>query len=190
MSASGPYSRVYHSLVDDADFAGIYDDDAAFATWVRLLMVADASYPSPAPVPRSAKRRTLMKLSDAGLVQLLPGERFTVRGLAPERERRSSKARNAANIRYERERSASAVQPHSDSSASALPRREETRKEETSNGANAPGSTGVMMGFRPRADADAVKRQADDEWKPCSECGVLGRKHSASGEHKFQPVPA
>lgn len=48
---------------------------------------------------------------------------------------------------------------------------------------------GTFMGFRPKvtADLDDVKRQHDEAWIKCAECGVVGRKHPASGEHQFRP---
>ena len=62
-------------------------------------------------------------------------------------------------------------------------------KKETSRGtdANASGSTGSFMGFRPKADASDVQRQHDEQWSKCVTCGILGRKHSASGDHPFEP---
>lgn len=187
MSATGPYSRLYHSLVDDPDFEGIYDDDAAFATWVRLLMVADASYPTAAPLPRSAKRRPLQRLQDAGLVEVLPGQRFRVKGLESERGRRAALGRRAAMVRHHSESSADAMQTHSGRSANGLPRREETRKEETSNGANAPGATGSFMGFRQKqtASLDDVRRQEAEAWQKCGSCHKLRRQHPVAGDHPF-----
>lgn len=186
MSATGPYSRLYHSLVDDPDFAGVYDDDAAFATWVRLLMVADASYPTAAPLPRSARRRPLQKLQDAGLVEVLPGQRFRVKGLESERGRRAALGRKAANMRHHGGSNADAMQTHNGRTADGLPRRDEKRKDETSNGANAP-ENGAFMGFRPRptASIEDVRRQEAEAWEKCADCGVIGQKHSASGDHPF-----
>lgn len=92
MSDRAPYSRVYWSVADDPKFVGIYDDDAAFALWVRLLMTADALWPAPAPLPRSARVRPLTKLVDAGLIDLLTGDRYRVHGLDAERQRRATAA--------------------------------------------------------------------------------------------------
>ena len=93
MSERAPYSRVYWSVADDPKFAGIYDDDPAFALWTRLLMAADALWPAPAPLPRRARPRPLSKLVDAGLVDLMPGDRYRIHGLDAERGRRGAAAR-------------------------------------------------------------------------------------------------
>lgn len=93
MSERAPYSRVYWSVADDPKFVGIYDDDAAFALWTRLLMAADALWPAPAPLPRSARKVPLSKLVDACLIDLLPGDRYRVHGLNAERGRRAAAAR-------------------------------------------------------------------------------------------------
>lgn len=115
--ATGPYSRVYLSIVDDPMFEPIYGDNDALATWLRLLLVADAMYPASAPLPRVS--RSIQLLIDTGLVQMRPGNRYAMRGLEAERERRSDAARNAAAVRW-----------HSGSIA----RRDETSKDKQSNG--------------------------------------------------------
>ena len=45
----------------------------------------------------------------------------------------------------------------------------------------------TFMGMRPKPSPDDVKRQHDEAWTKCAECGVVGRKHPASGEHQFRP---
>lgn len=131
-----PYSRVYWSIVDDPMFERVYDNDHALATWLRMLLLADAMYPASAPM--TSRNPTVRLLIDCGLVIPKPGNRYSIRGLDAERERRSAIGRNAAAVRYQRERT-----------ANAMPRRDETSKDETSNGANAPES-GPFMGFRPK----------------------------------------
>lgn len=120
----GPYSRVYLSLMDDPDFEGVYDDDRLFATWVRMLMTADAFWPNSAPI--NVASRAVRTLIDRGLVIPLRGNRYTIKGLAAERERRSASARNAAAVRWQ-----------SDGNAHAMPRREEKRREEGIENASA-----------------------------------------------------
>ena len=92
MSERAPYSRVYWSVMDDPKFDGIYEDDAAFALWMRLLMNADALWPAPAPLHRTAKARPLAKLVEAGIVDLLPRDRYRIHGLDSERGRRRDAA--------------------------------------------------------------------------------------------------
>lgn len=83
-----PYSRVYWRVAEDERFAGIYPNDNHLATWLRLLMLADAMYPTAAPVPATAKARSVTALTDCGLIELLPGGLYRVHGLKSERERR------------------------------------------------------------------------------------------------------
>lgn len=97
------YVRVYQSVVDDEKFVTIYDDDHHFATWVRLLMAADAMWPASCPIPANARKASLRALCEAGIVDV-QGSRFRIRGLDKEREQRSESARNAAALRWHTER--------------------------------------------------------------------------------------
>ncbi len=126
-----PYSRVYWDLVDDPMFARVFDNDKALATWLRMLLIADAMYPASAPM--TTRNPTVRLLIDCSLVLERPGNRYTIRGLQAERERRSAIGRNAAAVRYQ-----------SVSSANPMPRRDETRRDEQV-GANALATT--FMGF-------------------------------------------
>lgn len=103
-----PYVRVYYRIVDDPKFATVYDDDAALSLWLRLLLVADATYPMPAPIPHGTKRRPLARLVEVGLVDEAPGGRFRMHGMASERDRRSDQARAAAGQRWQSGRNATA----------------------------------------------------------------------------------
>lgn len=131
-----PYSRVYHEIVEHPRFEKVYQNPGALGTWLQMLLTADAMYPMPAPMP--PRTPTVRLLIDTGLVVERPGNRYSMRGLDAERERRSSSARIGAEKRWQSERN-----------ANALPRRDETRKEETSNGANAP--TTPFMGFAAKS---------------------------------------
>jgi hypothetical protein len=93
MSERAPYSRVYWSIVDDPKFAGIYDDDRHLATWLRLLIAADALWPASCPVPGNARKASVTALVTAGLVDLGTGYRFRIHGLDAERGRRRDAAR-------------------------------------------------------------------------------------------------
>jgi len=99
----GPYSRVYWSVVDDDKFASIYDDDHHLATWLRLLMIADAAHPASGIIPLGTNRRSVVALAEAGLIDLGTGSRYRVHGLASEREMRTQSARNAAASRWHSE---------------------------------------------------------------------------------------
>ncbi len=100
------YSRVYHDAQDDERFILVWASDACLALWLRLLVLADGTWPAPAPIPRSAKARALSTLVDAGLVELVSGDLYRIHGLTAERSRRSNRASHAAAVRW-----------HSDSSA-------------------------------------------------------------------------
>src|SRR3990167_5297718 len=95
-----PYVRVYYRIIDDPKFEGVYDDDACLATWLRLLLVADGTYPAPAPIPYGIRRKPLDLLVARGIVDLVSGSRFRIHGLTSEREGRSDRARDAALQRW------------------------------------------------------------------------------------------
>jgi hypothetical protein len=92
------YARVYHEIVDDPKFRKVYDDNDALATWLRMLLIADAMYPASAPMPELSTAVEL--LLRAGLVKRRPGNRYIVTGLEREREMRSQYGRNAAAVRW------------------------------------------------------------------------------------------
>ena len=98
---SGPYSRIYWSVMDDTKFDDIRADMRHFGTWSLMLVVADMAYPAPAYIPPTAPKRSVQALVDAGLVDLLPGFRFRVHGLDAERGRRSQRARESVSHRYD-----------------------------------------------------------------------------------------
>ncbi len=93
MSDRAPYSRIYHSIVDDPKFTAIYDDDRRLATWLRLLIVAEQAHPASAYIPEGTHRGALAALVDCGLVDIGTGRRFRIHGLDAERTRRSDAAR-------------------------------------------------------------------------------------------------
>ena len=135
---SGPYARLYHSLVEDPMFERVYENDHALATWVRMLLLADAMYPTSAPMPH--RNPSVRLLIEVGLVVEKPANRYSVRGLKAERERRSDIGRNAAAVRYQRERT-----------ANAMPSKAEQSRTEHSNGANAlKEPTSVFMAMKPK----------------------------------------
>jgi len=98
--AEGGYCRVYFSILDDPKFDGVREDERHLATWLRLLMIAELSWPATPELPGSALPESLAMLRKRKIIDLLPGRRFRVRGLRAERERRSAAARTAANARW------------------------------------------------------------------------------------------
>lgn len=128
-----PYSRVYHEIVEDERFREVYGDDAALATWLRLLIIADAAYPTAAPIPRSCKDVPLSRLVDAGLVEMVGEDVFRIHGLVAERERRSKQASEAANTRWHGADHAPVMRQHADADATAMldePSKDKQRRDE------------------------------------------------------------
>lgn len=122
-----PYVRVYYRIVDDPKFADVFDHDARLATWLRLLLLADGTYPAPAPIPFGVNKAALNHLVAVGLVDLEPGSRFRIHGMEAERGVRGERAAAAARKRWDQRRgdapgNASAMQTHSGRTANASER--------------------------------------------------------------------
>ncbi len=96
--AEGRYAKVYDQLADE--FPAIYDDDEALAAYVRLLKIAGNAWPQAGALPRAVSDATVEKLRKSTLVKLLPGDRFRIRGLDKEREKRSAAGRAGAYARH------------------------------------------------------------------------------------------
>lgn len=163
MKSDRRYVRVYD---DDLrrDYAAIWNDDAALATWLRLLAVADKMWPTLPELPRRVADGPLAALVKCGLVELMPDDCYRIRGHNAERNARRNAAAYAAAERWQSDRNA-------DGNAEAMPKRErdETRRDETplpltrgrrKNGTN-PRSTGTsprQNGSSPRQIREAQKR--------------------------------
>jgi hypothetical protein len=173
MTTPRNYARVYYEIVDHPRFERVYQNPSALGVWLQLLLTADAMYPMNPPMP--SRNPTVRLLIASGLVIEKPGNRYSIRGLEAERERRSAVGRNASRVRHGSERNASGV-----------PSKAEQRTDEKI-GADAH-IPGTFLGFRPKVDANAadVKRQQDQLWNNCAKCGVQGRKHPAGGDHQFE----
>lgn len=181
------YSRLYHRF--RAEFPTIYADDACLAAWVRLLLVADASWPMRPPLPRSVKPRALRELVAVGLV-ILDGDAYTVRGLDAERSRRRDAARVGAQKRWDSDRNANA-------SAGAMPRRDETSKSKDESDIPPPpaergrradgtnprsnGSAPRDTGTNPRANGKSVRQIRDDRKHGPTKLGDVLRRANQLG---------
>ena len=155
-----PYSRVYWSVMDDPKFDGIRENVAHLGTWTLLLLVAEMAYPAPAMLPRCVPDESVAALVAKELVDVLTGDRYSVRGLAKEREKRSEWGRNAAALRWQSDRIADpllAKQSKDEQSRDTpLPLTRGRRK----NGTN-PRATGTnprANGTSPRQEREALKR--------------------------------
>ena len=118
--AQGNFIKVYHQLKDE--FPGVWRSDAQLALFVRLLVIADKWWPEWAPVAqRNGAYRSLL---ECGLViENQGGTGYTIKGLGPERSKRSQHGRHAASMRW-------ASSEH----AQPMPSRAEQSKAEQSNG--------------------------------------------------------
>lgn len=127
MSERRPFSRHFWDLVDDERFADVFPDDHHYATWSRLLMLADQAWPASAHLPASARKASVAKLAAVGLISILPGGRFRVTGLDKAREERAVRAQRAADARWN---ATSNADSNASRTTTVMPRREEKRKEE------------------------------------------------------------
>jgi hypothetical protein len=129
MSERAAYSRVYWSIVDDEKFASIYHDDHHLAAWLRLLLVADQSYPASGQVPAGVRRASVKALADVGLIDPMGVGRYRIHGLDAERKRRSDPARVGAIARWsDSKRIAIGMPSHSDRTPNAILGRDEDEK--------------------------------------------------------------
>ena len=87
------YVRVYYSIIDDERFERVYPEPLVLGTWLRLLLLADAMWPAPAPLPFGISRRALDRLVNVGIVELGPAQHYRIHGMSAERERRSEAGR-------------------------------------------------------------------------------------------------
>lgn len=158
-----PYSRHYHDLVDDPKFTDIFPDDRHYACWSRLLMIADQAWPASAHLPATARRASVKKLAEVGLIDLLPDGRFRVHGLQHEREQRAANASHAATERWRNtprnangnaERIASAP-------GTRMPRRDETSIDETRQDADGRDDLEAFLSVSFRAPTERQRAFLD-----------------------------
>ena len=76
----GRYARVYHKVKTDPKFETVYNDDHHFAWWLRLLIDADAAWPSYPSIPRRVRKASFDALVAVGLIDPMPGDCFRVHG--------------------------------------------------------------------------------------------------------------
>lgn len=151
--ADDTYARLYHRF--RSEFPTVYANDQQLAAWVRLLMLADASWPTRPFTPRSVKTRPLAALVEVGLV-ILDGDAYTVRGLDAERTRRRNAGRAGAAARWHSDGNANA-------SANAMPSRaEQSRAEESppppaKRGRRKDGTNPRAVGESPRQNGHAPR---------------------------------
>src|SRR3954464_9116156 len=91
------YTPIYRDIVDEP---AIYDDDVLFATYIRLRITADAAWPEPAVLPRSAADDAVARLVAAGKIALLGRDLFRCRGVDLDRSMRSKRGLAGAEARW------------------------------------------------------------------------------------------
>jgi hypothetical protein len=178
------YARFYYPEFI-RDYPEVYADDAAFAAWMRLLVIAEQMWPMPAELPRSVRPRPLRTLIEAELVTV-SGVTFALKGHAAERQRRSDTGRNASAKRWESERNANA-------SANAMPSTStSTSKAEippppTSGGrrkdATNPRSTGAaprQNGHAPRDLGESPRQRVKAEKRDMTPLHVILARSNAN----------
>lgn len=97
MSDDRRYIKVKQSLKDE--HPDIFYNDALFATYIRLRLLADASWPASAELPVQARKASVKVLADRGLI-VVTGYSFRVPDIDEERMDRSNAASNAARSRW------------------------------------------------------------------------------------------
>lgn len=160
-----PFSRHYWDLVDDKRFEEVFPDDHHYATWSRLLMLADQAWPASAHLPASARKASVAKLVAVELVTLFPGGRFRVTGLDAGRTARAEQAQNAAGARWSSGRNAASnADSNAASTADVMPSQSsQSKREETSQPAShAPDPADVVWNLTGRYPTDKAIGWVDD----------------------------
>jgi hypothetical protein len=98
--ADSEYSRIYHAIVKR--MGADYDDDAFVGSWTKLLLSADALYPTPTPLPRWLSDEMLERLLRSGLVRRVGAGGYAMAGLDKERASRDGGRRAGGLARVEK----------------------------------------------------------------------------------------
>jgi hypothetical protein len=131
------YVQVYYQIA--REFPEVWRDDRLLATWLRLLMLANAVWPAAAVLPRNAAKKAVDSLENHGLIER-EGDEFRVRGLDKQRQFRRDRAASAARTRWGEHSTSNAVamHEHSPSNARPMPNRTEQKKIDTSEDDSSP----------------------------------------------------
>lgn len=158
--AKDPYVKVYYGIADDPRFGQVFESDAALATWLRLLIIADGAWPASAHLPASCKPRALRTLVEAGLVELT-GHRFRIHGMDAERSKRADHASRAS-----RERWSSNPPSNAPSNAQTMPLNSEqnrtTQNSSTQANGQAPKEEKPWVSLTAQEKAEHDRREKDE----------------------------
>lgn len=184
MNRADAYVQVPHLISSDERFADVYNDRATLGTWLQMYLVVDECYPNPAPLPR-VEQITLDTIAAAGLIEIRPGDRYTVPGLAEHREKTASHARAAAWARWGNAPGNPPSNAPSITSASSSSKNVEYENEDEGS---------IAASNAPSIDDD--ERAADEYARTvCRRCGGGSTEGnpllSGSGRphHRFSPCP-
>lgn len=103
---SRPFARVYYEDLME-DYPAVYFHPSALATYVRLLVLQEQTYPSDPTLPKGVKRSDLALLMESprpgedGLVVVVNGHgQYRIKGYKADRERRAQAGRKGAAGRW------------------------------------------------------------------------------------------
>lgn len=173
-----PFARLYY---DDflREFPEVYADDAALATWIRLLVVAEKAWPLTPELPRSARAKPLRVLVDAGLVAIGPDFTFALRGHAAERTRRTAAGSAGAHARWD-------ANAHAIASGNAMHRREREEEEITPSptavGKRRNGTNPRATGANPRAQGTSPRQERERQKRGPTALHEILTKIAAAGD--------
>jgi len=153
------YARFYFPEFVE-DYPEVYRNDAAFATWMRLLVVAEQMWPMSAELPRSVRARPLQVLVDASLVTV-DGLTFRLKGHDAERSRRSASGRKGAAVRWDSEGNANASANAMPSTSTSTSTSKEIPPPPTSGGNRKDGTNPRANGSAPRQTHDSPRDRGE-----------------------------
>ena len=151
------YARVYHQVKTDPKFETIYNNDHHLAWWLRLLVDADAAWPSYPSIPRRMRKASFDALVAVGLIDPMPGDCFRVHGLDAERNARAKQATHAAAMRWQSVSNAPSIAAsNAPASATRMPSRAEQSRAEQNTPEHAQERAALLNGYTGE-DEDAYE---------------------------------
>jgi hypothetical protein len=157
-AARDPYVKVYYRIADDERFGRVYNNDAALATWLRLLILADGMWPAAAPIPRGVKAVAFNLLVDVGLIDLANnGHAYRIHGMDAERGKRSEHASRASRGRWE-SNPPSNPRGNAPSNAQTMPLNSDHLNSNQRSATHAPAGAAKNGSKTPETDAERLAR--------------------------------
>ena len=118
--------RISHAVLDSIT------DNETRGVFLQLAVMANAIYPSSAPIPRNVSDEALAALEKSGLIELHPGDQYRVPSNDEFRSEASERGRKAVAARYARSTDVGTdvVQTYNGRSTDVLPTRTQQNIEE------------------------------------------------------------